>query len=250
MIWIEFQNIPRKGYTMAEDTKVVPSAPYVSFRTLLNLLDKLDPEPPTRIDKSVLSYLSGGYASQVLAALRWLGLINAAGEPSAVLVELVTIPAARKDNVRGLWHTAYAEIFSKRLEKATAGQLEEAFKDEYALEGKTREKAVTFFVHGAQFAEIPLSALILKRVKRTTAPGRKPKKSRPALEPEPVTRSFNPSNGMNLIIHPMLIGAIQWLSENADGWADSQCRVWCDNFVSSVRLVYPPGRATEKAAID
>ncbi len=220
-----------------------PTVPYISFRTLLNLFEKLEPEPPPRIDKSVLSYLSGGYAIQVLAALRFLGLIDADGVPSPALQELVTIPLSRKENIRKLWLRTYPTIFARKPERATAGQLEEAFKGDFGLEGETREKALAFFVHGAKFAEIPLSTLIENRVKRSTSTARKPKRT-PALSPNPVTVGGGdslPSSHASAPVHPMLAGSIQWLYENAGtpNWTEQRAKLWSDNFITSVKLVYP-----------
>src|SRR2546426_915328 len=78
---------PEKEITEKQETK--STYPYVSFRTVLNLLDRFRTEGgvPSRLDRGVLSGSEGG-KTQLLAALRTLGLINLAGEPSTEFATL------------------------------------------------------------------------------------------------------------------------------------------------------------------
>jgi hypothetical protein len=225
--------------------------PYISFRTLLNLLERLEPEPPPKIDKSVLSYLSGGYATQTLAGLKALGLINDDGVPTDLLVSLVTVPAMRRQLMSDVWHSAFSAVFRAiQPEKATAGQLDDTFATAYGVTGETKRKAVSFFVHGAQYGEIPLSTLITSKVKgiggttsRTAGSARRNVRRRGvkvAGNQNSAVASSMAAPQPPVLIHPMLAGSIQWLYENGPNWTDTQARVWSENFVSSVRLVYPP----------
>ena len=74
---------------MAEPQKWVP--PYIAFSTLTGLLDRMrdDDGAPPLIDRSYLKGLSGGYQSQVIASMKALGLINADGSVTPVLIDLV-----------------------------------------------------------------------------------------------------------------------------------------------------------------
>ncbi len=64
--------------------------PYIAWKTLTTLVDRMEREdPPARIDKSYLDNLSGGYRTQVLAALHSLGLVDESGTLSERLKALV-----------------------------------------------------------------------------------------------------------------------------------------------------------------
>lgn len=238
-----------------------PKAPYIAFKTLTNLLERLEPEPPPRIDRSVLSYLSGGYLHQVRSALRDLQLIEENGTPTPELVSLVSEPATRRERMRHVLERTYPEVFKLDLAKATWGQLEETFKV-YGLGGETKKKALVFFIKGAEYCEVPLSALITEAKIKRTPGGSSPNKGttrktqrnaggggKPSDSTENVGGS-NTSGGGGIRIHPMLEGAIQWLFENGRSWTKEQSDTWTRGFSANVLLVYPPqssGRSAGKA---
>ncbi len=131
--------------------------PYISFRTLLNLIERMANEStPPRIDRSYLVGLSGGYQSQVMAALRSLGLTDEDGRVQQRLVDLVERPQERKDLLATIFEERYPEAVRLGKVNATQGQLEEEFR-KMGISGATLRKAVAFFLHGADFAGIPLS---------------------------------------------------------------------------------------------
>src|SRR2546428_665337 len=78
--------------------------PYISFRTLLNLVERMADEGiPRRIDRSYLGGLSGAYQTQVMAALRSLGLMTDDG---------AVTPRSTTEELR----TRYVEMLMKRVE--------------------------------------------------------------------------------------------------------------------------------------
>jgi Family of unknown function (DUF5343) len=142
--------------TNTEDVTVGPP-PYISFRTLLNLIERMaDEDVPPRIDRSFLSGLSGGYQTQVLAALRSLGLMEDDGRVTTRLQALVDQPEQRATIIGAILRERYPEAIALGEEKATQGQLEEQFKA-YGISGATLRKAIAFFLHAANFAGIPVS---------------------------------------------------------------------------------------------
>ena len=232
-----------KGVQMVEAKKKNPGAPYISFKTLLNLAERLEPEPPPKIDKSVVAYLSGGYSAQLLAALKMMGLIDEQGTPTPEMLRFVSERDSRIDTVKQLWHTTYEKLLERvDISKATQGQLEEAFTAEYDVTGDTRRKAIVFFIHGCQYASITLSSLILETVKRTRSINRRRRKGidGPTDEATPPRPPDNLPPQETIKVHPMLMGAIQWLYENGPHWTQEQAKIWSDSFVSNVNLVYPP----------
>ena len=225
--------------TAVERSTDARSVPYVAFTTLTNMLDRLAEGPePTRIDKSVLSYLSGGYQSQLLAGLRGMALIDSVGRPDERLVEMINDADRRPQIVSLIFKEVYGEVFDALdMTRATAGELVEQFK-RFKVSGATRDKAVLFFVKGCEFAGIELSSLITDGAKRRAASSRSAKKTTTSKPEE------QRDDGLSVNVHPMLSGAIRWLAENGSTWDEEQAKAWCDQFVGSVRLVYPPNTSS------
>jgi Family of unknown function (DUF5343) len=143
---------------MADTESKAPGAPpYISFRTLTNLLDRLqETHLPPRIDRSYLDGLSGGYQTQVIAALRWLDLIGENGEIGDVLASLATTSEQRPKIIGELLRSHYPSVFALSSKNATQGQLEEEFRN-FGVTGSTLRKAIAFFLNAASYAEIPVS---------------------------------------------------------------------------------------------
>jgi hypothetical protein len=163
---------------MARRTDVVeeakaPTAPYISFRTFLNLLDKLHSGGvPQHIDRHYWGvFLAGSTGQQVMAALRFLGLITPENKPTPMLERLVD-PTERKAALKELLDERYAGLSERGVDvsRTTPGYLERAFGELYNVDGETRRKAVTFYVHAAQFADIPLSQHVTAKTRQRRAP--------------------------------------------------------------------------------
>ena len=64
--------------------------PYVSYRTFYNFLERLQQHMPSRIDRSYWGdLLSGSTGTQLMAALRFLNLIDINGKPTELVRPLV-----------------------------------------------------------------------------------------------------------------------------------------------------------------
>jgi hypothetical protein len=112
---------------------------------------------PARVDKTYLDNLAGGYQGQVFTALRSLGLMGDDYRVLPSLRELVEIPDRRPELIGKLVQRTYPYAVTLG-EDATHGQLEEAFKENApSLGTAARAKAVTFYMHAAKFATLPLS---------------------------------------------------------------------------------------------
>jgi hypothetical protein len=177
-------------------TKWVP--PYISFRTLLNVLDRMQTEGvPPRIDRGFLDNLSGGYQTQVLATLKALDLIGDDGEVKPLLEELATKPNERKERIGGVVKRFYPAQVGLGAINATRLQLDEEFK-KYEITGATLRKAVAFFLHAANYADIPLSPYFGKVT--TASVGRKAPRKRRQTPPTPTpspTGTANASEGIS-----------------------------------------------------
>ncbi len=137
------------------DKESRPAYPYTSFRTILNLLQRFEGDKgvPVRLDRGVLTG-SEGSKTQVLAGLKFLGLIGASGEALPILSELALKPLGRPAMVADLLRQHYATQVALGGKPSTQKQLEESFE---GLDGDTRRKAVAFFLHAAKFAKLQVS---------------------------------------------------------------------------------------------
>jgi hypothetical protein len=158
--------------TMNEQRKRLP--PYVSYRTFSNFINGLQQNMPSRIDRSYWGdILSGSTGTQLMAALRFLGLIDGNSRPTQVLKSLAVARAEQKTGVlRQITSESYGFILQSSVlepNSATYSQLEEAFKGTFQLADDVSRKCMKFFIALAVDAGIALSPFILKRSRSTYA---------------------------------------------------------------------------------
>jgi hypothetical protein len=168
---------------MLERAKSSGTPPYTSYRTFKTFIEDLHEHGvPSRIDRSVLTHFSGVVGSQLMHALRFLGLIEDDGRPTQPLKELVKAHGA------GLWpekllevlREEYAPMFAIDLASATPSHFNEAFRRAFPAADAVVQKCVTFFLYAANDAGVKVSGRVLKgRKPRSLAPRRKP--ARPAF---------------------------------------------------------------------
>lgn len=224
-------------------------APYLPWKTVFNLLERLEESgTPDRIDRTYLDKLSGQDQSYLLGALKLFGLIDDTGRIQPPMEELRN-KATRPAGVRRLLETYYADAVALP-DNATQGQLEEIFRDKYNVHGATLRKSLTFYLRAAQYAGVPVSKNFKSagpvagettaRPRRTT---RRVTRRDPAnasgqeAVPQPPVK-IDPGEG-SIPVHAMLRGAILWLSENGPLWGEAQADTWIESFSNLVRLVYP-----------
>lgn len=141
-----------------DESKAIWSPPYVPFRTLLNLIQKMEDEGvPNAIDKSFLSHLSGGTQSHLWASMKALDLIDDKQAPTATMRALVTAGDDRPAHVKELLIAKLPWAVSLGT-TATHKELVDAFADHSPnLGAATRDKAVSFYLAAAAYAGVPLS---------------------------------------------------------------------------------------------
>src|SRR5580658_10213077 len=176
----------------SEKVRSLRTAPYTSYRTFKTFIEDLrEHGVPSRIDRSVLTRFSGVVGTQLMHALRFLGLIDDEGRPTPLLGELVNAhggaqwPVTLSQALR----EAYAPIFAIDLETATPSHFGAAFRKAFPAAEAVVQKCVTFFLYAAADAGLKVSARILKgRKPRSLAP-RRPSRRTPAaargVEAEP-----------------------------------------------------------------
>lgn len=143
--------------------------PYVSYRTFHNFLEGLLQGIPARIDRSYWGdRLSGSTGIQLVSALRFLGLIDVNGLPTARLKQLVAAKGTlRSEQMKDMTTEAYSFLLGGSFDPQTAtyAQLQEVFHYIFQLSGDVSRKCIKFFLALANDAGIPLSPFVTKRMR-------------------------------------------------------------------------------------
>ena len=145
--------------------------PYVSYRTFHNFLEGLQQRMPSRIDRSYWGdMLSGSTGTQLMAAIRFLGLIDGNGKPMDLLKLLASTRGEQRTQLlQDIAHDSFSFVLrsSLDLESATYAQLEEVFHNTFQLTDDVSRKCVKFFIALVSDAGMTLSPFITKRTRST-----------------------------------------------------------------------------------
>ena len=179
--------------------------PYVSYRTLTNLLAEFQAQGiPSRIDRSLMAHKSGTVQSQLLLALKYLGLMKGSGHPTERLRTLVdTEGSRRKALLERILRDSYDFVFSSGfdLETATSNQAEELFQSTGAS-GETVRRSIGFFLAAAREAGIPCSPYIKPHRKTKSSTRKKTlseEEATPTVDPtHPLSKDENESKRLQL----------------------------------------------------
>ena len=159
------------------DSESARTPPYTSYRTFKAFIEDLREHGlPSRIDRSVLTRFSGVVGTQLMHALRFLGLTEEGGRPTQSLSELVNAHGGPhwRETFSNLLRHAYAPVFAIDLETATPSHFNEAFRKAFPAAEAVVQKCVTFFLYAANDAGVKISGRILKgRKPRALTPRRK-----------------------------------------------------------------------------
>ncbi|HTD36219.1 MAG TPA: hypothetical protein VK669_01800 [Candidatus Limnocylindrales bacterium] len=134
------------------------TAAYLPWKTLLAFFGMLSAGIPHRIDRSMFPKYSGGVIAQILVGLRFLGLVDDDGSPSALLRAIVAANGSedQKALLRQMIEAAYPDLIALDLTKLTRQMFEQKL-GEYGLTGSTRRKGARFFLNAADYVGLPLS---------------------------------------------------------------------------------------------
>jgi len=236
--------------------KKLPAPAYVSFSTFRNFLDWLgEVGVPSRIDRSFWGQkFSGAAGGQLLATLRFLGLLNQDGVPDPTLERLASGDIdERKAILKSLMTRYDAALDGLDLERATAGELDERFR-RYNITGATFGRAIAFFVQAAQYSGIPLSPYITQRRRiakgngagvQPRRRGRRPKAEPKGEKPEPVVVRPAPVVA-NLGLHPTVTALLEDLNRIGSRWDKAGRDRWMDTFLAVIDYAYPVRKGKEE----
>lgn len=157
LIWIA-----KSDRKMSDETIKKDAPPYVSYGTFRNFITGLKKggHIPNRIDKSILSTMSGSGQAALTSALKFLGLTDEVGIPTQQLRNLVS---ADEDGysvlLKEILNEKYAFVTAEhfRLSTATGAEVESKFK-ECGITGSTVSKSVAFFIAACKATGIEISA--------------------------------------------------------------------------------------------
>lgn len=217
------------------------AAPYVSFATLKNAVERMGREGgvPSQVDRSYLANLPGSTQTQLIGAMKWLDLVDDQLKPRPMLEKLVEgDEAGRKETFEVLLRERYPkQVGLPPL--ATQGQLEAAFRD-MGLSGSTMRKAVAFYLAAAKFAELPLSPHF-KTPRASTPPGeRRPRRPRQAGTPSASGDgpAAVPAPHASRAHHPLIEGLIQELPPVGAAFPQAKQEDWLQLAKVTFRMIY------------
>jgi hypothetical protein len=150
--------------------------PYLAFKTFLNSLDTLSQGIPTKLDRSFWKNQSGINQGLLMGAYRFFWLVNERDESTEYLITLAQHPDKRAATLKKLITDQYLVVLEKGdITKSTMKMLEDAFGEVYPVTGETKQKAITFFLKAAKFADMSLSPYLLTQLRNEA---KKPRKTR------------------------------------------------------------------------
>jgi hypothetical protein len=151
------------------------TAPYLPFKTFLNSLDTFSQGLPNWLDRTIWKSQAGVTQGLIMNTYRFLGLVDENDCATEALRDMVEHPEQRPAMLRGLLEATYGREFGDDFTTTTPKLLEGMFVDSYAVTGATKQKAITFFLKAARFANITLSPFLLNQIRNTTEKRRRPK---------------------------------------------------------------------------
>jgi hypothetical protein len=206
---------------MSVSLEKAPRAAYMSWATLENLFEKLDKGGvPPKIDRSILGGAEG-YKTLVLAGLKWLGLIQGDGQVTKRLDQIIGEPERRQELIAELFREKYPQQIALGESNASQRDLEVSFEP---LTGDTARKAVSFYLKGAKFAELPLSSyFITPRTRKATANGTAKPRKATKKKPKDTEQDGGTGDGLRVDgLHPSLAGLLNDLPRNGRGWTEQE----------------------------
>jgi len=164
--------------TAVDESEVSSRTPaYISFKSFLTFIeDQKEHGLPTEIDRSVLTRFSGSVSGQLIAALKFLRLIDDEQVVQDELQALVDAYGTERwqATLAQLVRRSYAPIVGEDLTRLTPAKFHEVFKSNYPAKDAVIRKCEVFFLKAAEAAAIEVNPRIAKhRASRQSGAGRR-----------------------------------------------------------------------------
>jgi Family of unknown function (DUF5343) len=157
----------------AEGEVSLPKPAYIPLIALDNFIERLKATGiPAVIGPNLTQTMSGGTASALMSALRFLGLVDQSGTPQDSLRKLVAAYDTDrwKDVLGDLIDRAYADIIGDLdLTTATRSMLDDRFRKNSKAAGQVLDKAARFYLGALEKMQRPVSPHFKVRKARTVA---------------------------------------------------------------------------------
>jgi hypothetical protein len=232
------------------DTDKKATPPYVSYKTLSNFLARFKDAVPYRIDRDVMGSLSGASQSQVVPALKYLGLISEQGLPTESMKTFVRLEGEdRKQFLRQILNTAYPYLFqtdSFDFKTATVSHLREVLEEYTGAKGETVDRCVAFLKEAAADADIEISRFLTEKRTRTR-PKRsssQAKKQEPRIssahldEPRPAEQQSRQLKSIPAQSSLLLWGLFERLPAPGSTWSRTEREQWTATLDHVLTLEY------------
>ncbi len=160
--------------------------PYVTYPALKTIIEEFaESTTPTKLNRHVLSKLSGAGYAELMSGLRYLGLVAKDDSVLEGFSQLVQAQRgggdAYKKHLLDLLQETYEDIVKGvDIKKGTLPELEQAFKEVGVPQGQMMARTVRFYVKALQDCGFEVSPHITKPRRRTprNGPGSTPSKGR------------------------------------------------------------------------
>lgn len=152
-----------------------PMPVYVSLSAIEGVIGDLAKHGlAASLDEGVLKKVSSSMRRQILAGLKFLGLIDQRGCTRSLLRDLVEAHGteAWPSALERVLRSAYKPLFAQPLHEIRASNFKELFSQTYPSTIELTRKSITFFLAAAFAAQIPLADELLE--------GRRVRRRRPA----------------------------------------------------------------------
>ena len=219
------------------------SPPYISSRSFYHLLELLQENVPGRIDRSYLDTMFSGSAStQVMAAMRFLNLVDDGNKPTHHLRLLVDSRGdERTKRLKDVCTNSFGIVFNNNsldLQTATYAQLEELFQVHFGVDGDVRRKCIKFFTSLATDAGISLSPHITKKVRtsHSNSTARAPVKR---VAPKSSRTEEIPKVAEIPETTQLLEKLLKKFPDFDVAWTAEQKAMWLEGFNMFMRNIYP-----------
>jgi len=226
----------------ATEKKTVP--PYVAYTTLSNFIDRFKQGLPSRIDRGLMGSMSGAAQSQVITAMRYLGMISENGLPTQLMKQYATGDEGERKNALGKMLVAsYPFLFDTdtfNISFATGQQLREALEANTTATGETLDRCMSFVKDAAREAGFTVSPYINSKPPRSTSSRRKPV-AKPRPSPKTPDRPVVPPTHSELPAHTSLLlsGLFQRLPKPGTAWPKEDRERWVQTLQNVLLLEYP-----------
>ena len=143
--------------------------PYISYKTFENFIGRLQGQVPSRIDRSYWGdAFSGSTGTQLMAALRFLNLVDGNGKPTNEVKQIAAAKGFdRPQAMKEMTFDAYDFVLKSPLDlqNATYDELQEVFHQNFQLTPDVCRKCIKFFISLASTTGTSISPWVTKRVR-------------------------------------------------------------------------------------